>query len=162
MVCKLIGTRTLWLILEKDDDDDDIAVHCRLITYFTTFSRKATLRGDHSFCQLSLKVVSTYLKAIFEFLLITYFTTFSRKAALGGDHGFCQLSLKGCKYLFESSFWVFAGSMVMKRDHIIGNLWNKYVLQNELFAFHGFASWLGWEVCDFRERCWQFLFLAGS
>ncbi len=59
------------MILEKHhDDDDDIAVPCRLIiTYFTTFSRKAALRGDHGFCQLSLKVVSTYLKAVFEFLL---------------------------------------------------------------------------------------------
>jgi hypothetical protein len=77
------------LILEKDDDDDDIAVPCRLITSFTTFSRKAALRGDDGFCRLSLKVVSTYLKAVFEF---------------------------------------FAGSMVMKRDHIIGNLRYKYVL----------------------------------
>jgi hypothetical protein len=60
------------LILEKhdDDDDDDIAVPCRLMTYFTTFSRSLkALRGDHGFCQLSLKVVSTYLKAVFEFLL---------------------------------------------------------------------------------------------
>ncbi len=65
------------MILEKhdddddDDDDDDIAVPCRrLITSFTTFSRSLkALRGDHVFCQLSLKVVSTYLKAVFEFLL---------------------------------------------------------------------------------------------
>ncbi len=54
------------MILEKDDDDDDgddIAVPCRGLKLFSQHfqGKLALLRGDHGFCQLSLKGCKKYL-----------------------------------------------------------------------------------------------------
>jgi hypothetical protein len=81
------------------------------MTDFKTFSRKAAWRWWWWHRRSSLQAYDLFHNIFKESCSSWWWWC--------GDHGFCQLSLKVVSYLFESSFWVFAGSMVMKkRDHI--------------------------------------------